>query len=120
MMPPWQAALGENGVYDVAGYVMSLSGRQPVNLFSENKGKATFEQTCAACHSADGKGNPMLGAPNLTDSIWLHGGSEGAIINTIANGHQGQMPAHLERLGETRTKLLAAYVLSLGNENAGP
>lgn len=119
-MPPWQAALGEGGVYDVTGYVMSLSGRQPVNLFSMRNGKATFEQTCVACHGADGKGNSLLGAPNLTDSIWLHGGSEGAIVSTIANGHQGQMPAQLERLGETRTKLLAAYVLHLGQENAGP
>ncbi len=114
-MPAWQSVLGDNGVLDVVGYVMTLSGRSSPNG-SVYKGKLSFEQTCVACHGADGKGNPLMGAPNLTDSVWLHGGAEASILNSIANGHQGQMPAHLERLGETRTKLLAAYVLSLGNE----
>lgn len=115
VMPAWQSVLGDNGVLDVVGYVMTLSGRSSPNG-SVYKGKLSFEQTCVACHGADGKGNPLMGAPNLTDSVWLHGGAEASILNSIANGHQGQMPAHLERLGETRTKLLAAYVLSLGNE----
>ena len=60
------------------------------------------------------KGNPALGAPNLTDGIWLHGGSLAAVRETIAKGRNGAMPAHAARLGETRVKLLAAYVLSLG------
>jgi cytochrome c oxidase cbb3-type subunit 3 len=95
--------------------VMSLSGR---NLPAGNVsvGKQKFEQICTACHGADARGNPQLGAPNLTDNVWLHGGALATIRATIANGRQGQMPAHEERLGDTRTKLLAAYVLSLGEE----
>ncbi len=68
---------------------------------------------CAACHGADGKGNKIVGAPNLTDNIWLHGGSVADIRETITNGRTNQMPAHLERLGDTKVRLLAAYVLSL-------
>ena len=71
--------------------------------------------SCAsACHGADAHGNPALGAPNLTDGIWLHGGSLATMRETIEKGRTGTMPAHAARLGETRVKLLAAYVLSLG------
>jgi cytochrome c oxidase cbb3-type subunit 3 len=67
-----------------------------------------------ACHGTDGRGNMAVGAPNLTDGIWLHGGSETRIRETIALGRQNNMPAQEARLGDTRTRLLAAYVLSLG------
>jgi len=115
MMPPWHPVLGDSGVENVLAYVMSLSGRK---LLSGNlaAGQQKFGELCAACHGAEGRGNPLLGAPNLADATWLHGGALATIRSTIANGRQGQMPGHLERLGETRTKLLAAYVLSLGGE----
>ena len=77
-------------------------------------GRAKFATICAACHGADGKGNQQLGAPNLTDQIWLNGGSVATVRDSISNGRQASMPAQLERLGETRVKLLAAYVMSLG------
>jgi cytochrome c oxidase cbb3-type subunit 3 len=111
-MPPFGAALGEQGVKDVAHYVMSLSGRTHDSL-RRARGEPLFKQTCAACHGADGKGNPLLGAPNLTDRIWLHGSAEPAIIETITRGRANQMPAHKELLSEAKVHLLAAYVLSL-------
>jgi len=115
MMPAWKPVLGDDGVENVLTYVMSLSGRK-LPAGDAAAGKQKFAEICAACHGADGKGNPQLGAPNLTDSVWLHGGALATIRQTIAYGRQGQMPAHLERLGAVRTKLLAAYVLSLGGE----
>jgi cytochrome c oxidase cbb3-type subunit 3 len=112
VMPAWETVLGGEGVENMLTYVMSLSGRK-LPAGDAEAGKQKFAEICAACHGIDGKGNPLLGAPNLTDSTWLHGGALATIRETIARGRQGQMPAHEERLGETRTKLLAAYVLSL-------
>ncbi len=125
VMPPWGEVLGSRGVEDVMDYVFSLQGRI---LTSGNikAGGEKFAQLCAACHGADARGNPMLGAPNLTDGAWLHGGSLVAVRESIAKGRMGTMPAHGARLGPTRVKLLAAYVLSLkapeaedGAEGAG-
>jgi cytochrome c oxidase cbb3-type subunit 3 len=114
-MPAWGAVLGQDGVFNVAEYVMSLSGRQ-VNADAAAAGKEKFKAICAACHGADGKGNKALGAPNLTDNTWLYGGSQAAIIKTITNGRNGHMPAHGEFLGEAKVQLLAAYVWSLSNQ----
>jgi cytochrome c oxidase cbb3-type subunit III len=111
-MPPFGPALGEQGVKDVAHYVMSLSGLTHDSL-RKARGEALFKQTCAACHGAEGKGNPALGAPNLTDRIWLHGAGEPAIIETITRGRTNHMPAHKDLLSEAKIHLLAAYVLSL-------
>ena len=116
-MPGWQPVLGDSGVEDVLAYVLSLSQRQ-VAAGDLAAGKALFMTNCVACHGEDGKGNPLLGAPNLTDQTWLYGGSVDAVRASIANGRQGQMPAQGERLGPTRVRLLAAYVLSLGNDTA--
>ena len=112
MMPPFGEALGEAKIKDVAHYVMSLSGGAADSIRVLN-GKETFAQICAACHGPEGKGNPALGAPNLTDKIWLHGSGEANIIQTITNGRTNQMPAHKELIGEAKVRLLAAYVLSL-------
>ena len=68
---------------------------------------------CAMCHGADGAGNKIFGAPNLTDDIWLYGASDEALRETIVSGRNGVMPAHGELLGANRTKILAAYVYSL-------
>jgi cytochrome c oxidase cbb3-type subunit 3 len=76
-------------------------------------GKTHFETVCAACHGMDGKGNPMLGAPNLTDDVWLYGSDVGSIKETIVAGRNNQMPAFEEKLGEQRVRLLAAYVLRM-------
>ena len=114
VMPQWKEALGgDSGVEDVLRYVMSLSGRE-LPAGDLNNGKAKFIAICTACHGADAHGNQALGAPNLTDQIWLNGGALTTVRQTIANGRHAQMPAHLERLGETRVNLLTAYVISLG------
>jgi len=113
VMPPWGEALGSSGVENVLAYVMSLSGRK-LEAGNAAAGKQKFAELCSACHGADGRGNPLMGAPNLTDATWLHGGSLAAVRETIEKGRNGTMPAHATRLGETRVKLLAAYVLSLG------
>ena len=73
---------------------------------------------CAACHGMDGKGNTMLGAPNLTDDIWLYGGDAASIRTGIVNGRNNRMPAHEEMLGVERSRIVAAYVLQLSREAA--
>jgi cytochrome c oxidase cbb3-type subunit 3 len=113
VMPAWGEALGASGVENVLDYVLSLSGRT-LSSGDERLGAVKFAQLCAACHGADGRGNPQLGAPNLTDGVWLHGGSIAAVRDSIEKGRGGAMPAHAGRLGDTRVNLLAAYVLSLG------
>ena len=112
VMPPFGPVLGEQGVKDAAHYVMSLSGGAHDSIRAA-RGKEKFAQLCAACHGADGKGNQQLGAPNLTDGVWLHGSGEGTIAETITRGRNNQMPAHKELLAPAKIHLLAAYVYSL-------
>lgn len=113
VMPAMGASLGAD-VDNVVAYVQSLSGRN-VDASKATAGKAKFEMFCAACHQADGKGNQALGAPNLTDNIWLYGASGGAIKKVIMEGRNGQMPPHKEFLGDDKAHLLAAYIYSLSN-----
>lgn len=115
IMPPWGEVLGARGVEDMLSYVMGLSGRK-LSAGDPRAGAAKYAELCAACHAPDARGNPALGAPNLTDGVWLHGGSLAAVRDSIEKGRMGAMPTHAERLGETRVKLLAAYVLSLGRQ----
>lgn len=114
VMPPWGEALGEQGVKDVTHYVLSLSGSANDSL-RRHRGEAIFKSTCVACHGADGKGNPALGAPNLTDKVWLHGSGEAAIMDVVMKGRTSQMPAHRELLSAEKIRLVAAYVYSLSN-----
>jgi len=113
IMTPWIDVLGLKGVDDVTAHVMTLSGRK-APTGDATAGKTQFETICSACHGVDGRGTHALGAPNLTDNIWLHGGSAEKIRETIVKGRQGMMPAQGERMGEARVRLLAAYVLSMG------
>lgn len=113
---PTHAQLGEEAIGNVAAYVMSLSGRQ-ADATKVEAGKGVFTSAgCIACHGPDAKGNPMLGAPNLTDNTWLYGASEGVIKKTITGGRNGVMPAHKDLLGEDKIHLLTAYVYSLSNK----
>jgi len=113
-MIAWEASLGgEEGVNQVAEYVMSLSGRD-VDEALAAKGKEKFA-LCAGCHMPDGTGNQALGAPNLTDNIWLYGGSPRTIKESIAKGRKGKMPAHKDFLGKAKSHILAAYVYSLSD-----
>jgi cytochrome c oxidase cbb3-type subunit 3 len=111
-MPPMVAAVGSAAdVHDVANYVMSLSG-DPHNAISAAAGKKKFV-VCAACHGPDGKGNQAIGAPDLTDNIWLHGWGEAAIVDMIDHGKTNVMPAQAGRLTPAQIHLLAGYVWSL-------
>ncbi len=115
-MPAWEGPLGgESGVDEVAQYLLSLSGRATIEDLAE-KGKAKYEIFCIACHGPTGTGNTALGAPNLTDDVWLYGGSLTRISQSIAKGRNGQMPAHGDFLGEAKVHLLAAYVYGLSQE----
>ena len=114
-MPPMAAAVGtSDDVRNVANYVLSLSG-SPHDSVKAALGKSKFG-ACAACHGVDGKGNQLLGAPNLTDDIWLHGWGENAIVAMINNGKVNQMPAQKDKLTESQIHVLASYVWSFSNK----
>lgn len=113
-MPGWLNSMGEDGVAEVVAYTLSLSGRK-VDKSLKDAGKVRFA-VCAACHGADGKGNQMLGAPNLTDNIWLYGGNQKSVTQTLNYGRNGVMPAFLDTLGEDKVHVVAAYVYSLSNK----
>jgi cytochrome c oxidase cbb3-type subunit 3 len=113
VMPAWGPVLGSHGVENVLDYVFSLHG-ETLTAADARAGGAKFGELCAACHGADGRGIAALGTPNLTDQIWLNGGSVITVRESIEKGRMATMPAHGDRLGATRVKLLAAYVLSLG------
>ena len=120
VMPPMGAAVGsEKDVENVAQYVLSLSGSTSDPIKSV-LGRNKFMANCAACHGAEGKGNPMMGAPNLSDRIWLYGGSADTIMDTIRRGRSNSMPAFKDFLGEGKSHVLAAYVWSLSNIPAAP
>ncbi len=111
-MTPWGEVLGPEGVDQVVAYVRQLSG-QEADAALATAGGAHFQTFCMACHGMDGKGNPMLGAPNLTDDVWLYGGDTATIKETVVGGRMGQMPAFQDKLGDQRVRLLAAYVLRM-------
>ena len=113
-MPPMAAAVGSpEDVRNLSHYVLSLSG-SPHDSLRASLGKSKFT-ACAACHGMDGKGNQALGAPNLTDDIWLHGWGEAAITAMINNGKVNQMPAQADKLTEAQIGVLSAYVWGLSN-----
>ena len=111
-MPAWQEALGDDGLAQVTQYVLQLAGREH-DAAQASAGQQKFAMFCVACHGADGTGNQALGAPDLTNNIWLYGGSPKVIAETIADGRQGKMPAHRDFLGEAKAHLLATYIYSL-------
>jgi len=115
VMPPFGDALGERGVARTAVYVQKLAGK-PVDASMAAAGEKHFEQQCAACHGPDGSGNIYLGAPDLTRGVYIYGGDVDGIRETIRQGRSGIMPAQLDLLGEARTRLVAAYVLSLSRQ----
>jgi cytochrome c oxidase cbb3-type subunit 3 len=114
-MPVMAAAVGSpDDVKNVANYVLSLSG-SPNDSVRAQLGKEKFV-ACAACHGVDGKGNQAIGAPNLTDNIWLHGYGEQAIMNMVNNGKTNVMPAQQGKLTDAQIHVLAAYVWGLSNK----
>ena len=116
-MPAWGSVLGAQGVDQAEAYVEQLSG-QPHDAALAAAGRTVFETNCAACHGVDGKGNPLVGAPNLTDDVWLYGGDPATLKATITAGRNGQMPAFGDRLGAERVRLLAAYAIHLSESGS--
>jgi len=116
-MPAWAAVLGEQGITEAATYVLSLSG-QPVDAALAEAGKARYATICIACHGPDGKGNQALGAPNLTDNIWLYGNDLATISEGLRKGRNGMMPAQEAIIGVDRARLAAAWVLALQSGSA--
>ncbi|CAM5189778.1 Cbb3-type cytochrome c oxidase subunit OS=Castellaniella defragrans OX=75697 GN=HNR28_000836 PE=3 SV=1 [Castellaniella defragrans] len=114
VMPAWKAAIQPAEALAIAEYVRSLSGLayDPLHL---NAGQRGFQTYCAACHGMDGKGNTAMGAPNLTDDVWLYGSSEATIVETILNGRDNQMPAQKQHLTPEQIRLLTAWVWGQSN-----
>ena len=106
-------------VNDVVAHVRTISRQQPASAASR-RGAVIFEANCAVCHGADGKGNRTVGAPNLTDPIWLYGGDAATIHETVWNSRHGVMPRWGDKLDPVTIKMLAAYVHSLGGGEANP
>ena len=113
-MPPFAPVLGEDGTKEVIAYVRQMAGLD-ADAQLASAGQSRFQTICMACHGMDGKGNQALGAPNLTDDIWLYGSDAEDIEYGLRNGRNGMMPAFGETLSEERRSLLAAYVQSLSD-----
>lgn len=117
-MPAWGAVLGKEGTADMVQYVRSLSGLKH-DAASAERAAPKYQQLCMACHAADGTGNQLVGAPNLTDDVWLYGGSSKDIAFTVANGRTGKMPAFNE-IWDTNTEqkihVVSAYIYSLSQK----
>ena len=111
-MPAWGSVLGDEGTLNASAHIMALSGREATRGDAE-AGAQNYAMFCASCHGADGKGNYAFGAPNLTDNVWLYGGSQGQILQTLLNGRAGKMPAHQELLSADKIHILTTYVYSL-------
>jgi cytochrome c oxidase cbb3-type subunit III len=115
-MATWQAALGgDAGVNDMAQYVLSLSNNA-TDAAAAARAAPNYQMFCIACHGADGKGNPLFGAPNLTNDIWLYGGSADAVAFTLRHGRAGVMPAFTGVLGADQVHIIAGYVATLGEQ----
>ena len=115
-MPAWQGVIGEKGIAEVTEYVLSLSGRD-YDQSQYAAGQKIYAQNCAACHGKDAKGQLAVGAPNLTDDIWLYDGSPAGIRQSLRLGRNGVMPAQKDRLREDKIHILTAYVYSLSLDN---
>jgi len=111
-MPAWDSILGSKGITEVTQYLLLLNGRT-ADTAQASEGEKHFASYCAACHGADGTGNPMLGSPNLTNGIWLYGGSPEQIAHTLRVGRNGVMPAFADTLSEDKIHILTAYVYGL-------
>lgn len=125
VMPPWGKVLsgmaGADATDYVIAYVRFLGDKDPAKRadFAAARGKSLYDGICVACHGPEGKGDQKIGAPDLTDAAWLYGDGTDALRTTINDGRHGVMPAHGPLLGETRARLVAAYVWSLSHGNAG-
>lgn len=113
-MPAWAGILGDQGIAETTEYMLSLNGRS-TDAAMTAAGEQHYQMYCAACHGADAKGNYLFGAPNLTNGIWLYGGTREQIAHSLRAGRAGVMPAYGDSLTEDKIHILTAYVYSLSN-----
>lgn len=113
-MPAYGDIFENEQIRAAANYVMTLSGREPQAPDLVEQGETLFAENCAACHGENGMGNQDMGAPNLTDAIWLYGGDYDTLVETITYSRFGVMPAWGQRLSEADVKAVALYVHQLG------
>jgi cytochrome c oxidase cbb3-type subunit 3 len=114
-MPPHEVMFDEAKIADLTGYLLSLNGQQK-DLQSVARGKTTYGQICFACHGPEAKGNPLMGAPDLTNQVWLYGDTQTQIQLSIAKGRGGIMPGFDDRLGADKVHILAGYVYGLSHK----
>lgn len=117
-MPAWQAILGDQGINETTQYLLAMNNRDADPELA-TAGKTHFTTYCTACHGPEGKGNQMLGAPNLSDGIWLYGGTAAQITQTLRSGRNGAMPAFGDTLSEDKIHILTAWVYGLREEARG-
>ena len=115
VMPAWGDVIGDQGIKDVTQYLLRLNGRDS-DAAQADAGETVFKTYCVACHGADGTGNQAMGAPNLTNGVWLYGGSEEQIAQTLRAGRNGVMPAFKDTLSEDKIHILTAYVYGLNEQ----
>ncbi len=122
VMPAWKDSIGEEGIRNVAGYIRTFSGLKNPDTAKVDleAGQNIYATNCAVCHGAEGKGQQAMGAPNLTDKVWLYGSSFAQVQQTLRYGRNGMMPAQEAFLGNDKVHLLAAYVLSLSQNQQSP
>lgn len=111
-MPGWGTVIGDDGVDNVAEYVFKISGREH-DAEKAAEGEKVYSTYCGSCHMPQGTGMAALGAPNLTDGVWLYGGSPSLVRHSIRNGRNGNMPAQNEMLKAEKIHLLTGYVYNL-------
>ncbi len=113
-MPAWKDIIDEKGIRDVAAFVLSLTNRA-ADPGAVERGKVVFGTYCFACHGPEGKGQAVMGAPDLTSGVWLYGNSRTRIEFSIKNGRNGEMPGFKHKLGESKVHILAGYIYGLSN-----
>lgn len=115
-MPAWGPVVGEDGVSSLSDYLMILGKAPP----ADSPGASLYKLYCVACHGLEGKGSPALGAPNLSNDIWLYGGTKANLDASIADGRSGVMPPFDARLDNTQIRLLVAWLLNAQKKSTSP
>lgn len=113
-MPAWGDMLEPEEIDQVINHVLKISGNDEADMALAEAGATVFADNCASCHGDDGKGMREVGAPNLTDAIWLYGGDKATITESVIKGRHGLMPNWNSRLSEAQIRAVSLYVHQLG------